>query len=179
MKSAAALWGLAAVGLIMQGALATFVRPFWCPDLALVMVLCIGMQWEGFASGSLLAALLGFAADLLAGSLFGQHALLFLLVFAGGQMSARQLNLRSALSLVMAGFAATLLGGLLLVLESNVWLGGFDGGWFWRPGLFARAGVSALFTPAIFALVQALAARMADEEIGPRTQRLARVSRVP
>ena len=58
MKGVAILWALAALALILQGALSTILPAFFCPDLALVMVLCIGMQWEGFASGSAFAAFL-------------------------------------------------------------------------------------------------------------------------
>ena len=47
------------IGLLLQGALATFVPAFLCPDFALVMVLSIGMRWDGFASGAILAGLLG------------------------------------------------------------------------------------------------------------------------
>jgi rod shape-determining protein MreD len=178
VKLVLTLWGMAAVLLVLQGAFATFVSPFWCPDFALLLVLCIGMQWEGFASGSALAAGLGFAADLLAGSFAGQHALLFLLVFAVGQLAARQLNLRSALSLMTAGGAVVLAGGLFLISLSSVGEPGSAAEWFWRPELLPRASVSALVTPGIFRVVQRLAARLTDEDTGPRAQRLARPGRV-
>lgn len=178
MRLGVALWSLAVIGLLLQGALATFVPAFLCPDFALVMVLSIGMRWEGFASGAILAALLGFATDLLSGALLGQHALVFLLVFATGQLAARQLNLRSALSLMTTGASVVLAGGLLLVSLSGFSHGG-GGGWFGRLDLLSRAAVSALFTPPIYALVQRCAARLNDEEAGPRAQRLVRSRRNP
>ena len=178
MKLGFALWGLAAVALVLQGAVATFVPPFWCPDFALVLVLCIGIQWEGFASGSAVAAALGFAADLLAGSTAGQHLLLFLLVFAVGQLAARQLNLRSALSLMTTAGAVVLAGGLFLIALSSVGTAGASLGSFWRPELLQRAAVSACVTPAIFAVVRRLVARFTDEDTGNLAQRFARSGRM-
>jgi rod shape-determining protein MreD len=177
VRLAAVLWSLAAIGLLLQGAFATFLPASLCPDFALIMVLCIGMQGDGFASGSILAALLGFAADLLSGALLGQHALLFLLVFATGQIAARQLNLRSPLSLMTTGASVVLAGGLLLISLTGVSQGGADAQWFWRPDLLGRAAISALVTPAIFALVQHFAARSAEEEAGARAPRLVRPRR--
>lgn len=178
MKLALALWGLAAIGLVVQGALATIVPAPYCPDLALVMLISIGLHWEGFASGALLTVLLGFAADLLAGSLLGQHALIFLCVFAGSQIAARQLNLRSIPSLVAMGATVSFLCGALLISLSGLFVASETPTWYWRPDLLTRTFVTALLTPVALAVVHGLTARLVDEDAGPRTQRLARTGRV-
>lgn len=178
MKLALALFGLAALGLILQGALGTFLPVAYCPDLGLLMLLCIGLHWEGFASGALLASLLGFAADLLTGSLLGQHALLFLCVFAGAQIASSQLNLRSIPSLVTTGAVVTLLCGSASILLSGMLVASAATAWHWRPDLLTHTLVTALATPIAVALVQRITSSLADVDAGPRAQRLTRPGRV-
>ena len=45
MRLGLALLGLALAGLVLQGALATFVPIAYHPDLALLLLLCIGLHW--------------------------------------------------------------------------------------------------------------------------------------
>lgn len=179
MKAAVALFGLAWAGLVVQGAVATFVPAAYCPNLALILLLCIGLQWEAFSSGAMLAAAIGFSTDLLSGALLGQHALLFLCVFAVARIAARQLNLPSAASLVAIGAVVGFLFGGGQVFLSVLFFGTDSANSYWRPDLLMRVGISALFTPVIFPLVQSLMARLSDKDAATLAPRLLRSGRVP
>ncbi len=48
MKLAGALFALGLGGLMIQSVLATSLPHPWCPDLALLLVLGIGLCWERF-----------------------------------------------------------------------------------------------------------------------------------
>ena len=82
MRQLLAMGALGVLALVIQSALATFVPPPYCPDLGLLVVIAIGLRWRGLTVGLLLAALLGFAADIMSGTLMGQHALLRMVAFA-------------------------------------------------------------------------------------------------
>jgi cell shape-determining protein MreD len=100
--------------LLLQGALAMIIPPPWCPDLLLLAVISIGLRWWGLARGLVLAYLLGFAADILSGSLVGSHALLGMLAFMSAVLAGRQLNLKGTLSLAVFGWAVSFFYGLAL-----------------------------------------------------------------
>ena len=97
---------------------------------------------------------------------------------AGAQIAARQLNLRSVPSLVATGATASFLCGASLIFLSGLFAASAPPDWYWRPDLLARTAVTALLTPLGLGVVHALTARLADEDAGPRTQRLARSGRV-
>ena len=126
MKRASTLLGLGLAALVLQGALATLLPPPWCPDLALLVLIGIGLRWQGFAGGLLLAALLGFATDLLSGSLLGQHALLDLFAFSGTVIAARQLNLRGTWPLAFFALVVTFLYGLVMLAITGFFVGGVE-----------------------------------------------------
>ena len=161
-------WGLSLgaglLALVIQGALATLVVPPWCPDLGLLVVLCLGLRWRGLAAGLVLAGLLGFSADLLSGSLVGQHALLRVLVFAGAFMAGRQLNLKGGMPLVAFVFAATLAYGIGAALISQFFL---EMGWppasVWAEGIL-HAVINGLCAPWVAAWVQLLGVWAGDED---------------
>ncbi|HKK50298.1 MAG TPA: hypothetical protein VKA74_01865, partial [Myxococcota bacterium] len=71
MKSFLAILALGLLALIGQGALARLLPPPWCPDIAWLVVVALGLRWPHFLSGLLLAVLLGYAMDLVSGSLMG------------------------------------------------------------------------------------------------------------
>ena len=55
MKSVAALFVIGVLALVVQGALARTLSPPWCPDLAWLVVVGIGLRWPHFVSGVVLA----------------------------------------------------------------------------------------------------------------------------
>lgn len=153
MKRASALLGLGFAALVVQGALATLVSPPWCPDFALLVLLGIALRWEGMAAGLLLAAFLGYATDLLSGSLLGQHTLLNLFAFTATGVAARQLNLRGPWPLAFFAGGVCFLYGLVMLGITGFFVGGAE----LRLGWFASQTVHALVTGACAPGVSALA----------------------
>lgn len=116
MKEAAALFLLGALALMLQSAIALWLPARFVPDLGLLLVMAIAVTLRSTALGLVLALLLGYASDLLSGSLLGQHALLHLLVYGAARSGTARLNLRGPLPQMLfacflsAGYAAALFG---------------------------------------------------------------------
>lgn len=168
MKRASTLLGLGIAALVVQGALATLVSPPWCPDLALLVLIGIGLRWGGIAGGLVLAALLGYATDLLSGSLLGQHALLDLCAFVGTAFAARQLNLRGSWPLAFFAVAVTLLYGLAMLAITGFFVGGAELRLAWLGAQGIHGLVTGACAPAVSALV-GRASSWADDDPGHRS----------
>jgi rod shape-determining protein MreD len=134
------------------------------PDFGLLLVVAIALSVRGPAIGVLLAALLGFAADLLSGTLLGQHALLRLAAYGAARFGSRRLNLRGVLpQAVFAAMLSIAHAGALLSLVA-----------FFLPGdvpplvsvhaLAAHALVNALVAPLVTAVVASLSARLEGDD---------------
>lgn len=158
--------GLAA--LVAQGVMATLLAPPWCPDLALLVLISIGLRWEGAASGILLAALLGYATDLLSGSLLGQHALLNIVVFAGTLLGSRQLNLRGVFPLACFAAGIALFYGAAMLAITGFFVGGVELRWSWLSGQWVHALVAGLVAPVVSAGVGRLFDRFSEQEASHR-----------
>jgi cell shape-determining protein MreD len=91
---------LGALAPMIQGVLGTFFPSRFCPDLSMLWAVGLGLYWRSTGGGAAISTALGFVADLLSGSLFGQHALLRLAAFGVARVSSRQLNLRGTLPLM-------------------------------------------------------------------------------
>lgn len=172
MKRALALLGVGVLALVVQGAAATFVAPPWCPDLGLLVVIAIALQWRRAATGLLLAFALGYAADLVSGSLLGQHALLRLFVFAGVRVASRQLNFRGSLPLAGLAGAVILIYGFALLAVTGFFAGPADFRWSWLGSQLIHAGMGAFFAPPTLACVGWVSTRLADDEGARRTLEL-------
>jgi rod shape-determining protein MreD len=167
-----ALLGFGLVLLWLQGAVATFLPPRACPDLGLLAVLAIGLRWERLASGFALAGLLGFAADVLSGSLLGQHALLRLFVFAGARMASRQLNLRGALPLAVFAFGLSLAYALAAFALTDFFVPGSSASWGELATAAPHALLDALFAPLVSAGVERVSLLAGDDTADRRPLRL-------
>lgn len=163
MKRWVGLAGFGVLALVVQGALATLIRPPWCPDLALLVVLSIGFRWRGLSTGLCLAALLGFAADLLSGSLMGQHALIRLFAFLAAFFAGRQLNLNGWLPVVTFGAGISLVYGLALFAVSTFFTGGTELSWRWLLDLAAHSVVNGLIAPTMLSIVTRISIWGGDE----------------
>ncbi len=97
MKRIFALLAIGALAPMIQGAAGTFVPLRYCPDLGLLLVVGLGLCWRSTTGGVVLSAALGFIADLLSGSLLGQHTLLRIFAFGAARACSQQLNLRGAI----------------------------------------------------------------------------------
>lgn len=168
--------GLLVLGLLclpVQGALAVALPAPWCPDLGLVVVAGLGLWLQG-ASGLGAAAGLGYVADLLSGSLLGQHALLRTIVYGATRIAHAKLNLSGWLS------RALLVG--LLSLGNGIVLAGLValfGGRLGPAGGFLRelllhAVVNAAVAPFVLSAVDAVARLLVGDDERRRPLRLRR-----
>jgi cell shape-determining protein MreD len=172
VKQAALLFAAGLAALLLQSALAVVVPPPFVPDLGLLVVIAIGLFWEPLPSGFALAAGLGYATDVLSGSLLGQHGLLRLLSFAAARLGGRQLNLRGPLPLAMfaAGltvvYAAALQGVLAFFTGSAAELAAQFG------RTFIHALSNAIAAPFVAIAVEWLCTWAGDDEASRRGVRL-------
>jgi cell shape-determining protein MreD len=169
MKAALAVLVLGLFMLIVQGALARWVLPPWCPDLAWLVVLGIGLRWPHFLTGLLLAVTLGYAMDLVSGSLMGQHALMRLVTYLAAALVTRQLDLSGGLPVSIFVGAMTVFYGVAIVTMLSFFVGS---PWVGFDVLGAAAGhaiVNVLAAGPIISLVEQVLARFSDEEVGRRS----------
>ncbi len=172
MKRGALLVGVGLLVLLFQGAVATEIPARFVPDLVLLMVVAIGIHLRSSVGGVTFAALLGFATDLLSGSLLGQHALLRMAALAATRLFSGRLNLRG--SLPQAIFVTLLSVGDALALWA---LAAFfspeaSPGPGIRSGLLPHALVNGLCAPFVIAGTARLLNRVGREEPGQRLMRL-------
>ena len=97
MKRVLALLAIGALAPMVQGAVGTFIPLHYLPDLGLLLVVGLGLCWRSTAGGLVLSAALGLIADLLSGSLFGQHMLLRIFAFGAARACSQKLNLRGVI----------------------------------------------------------------------------------
>ena len=139
--------------MIFQSALAQWVSPPWCPDLGLLLVVALALRWPVLTTGLFLVAMLGFAADILSGSLLGQQALLRILAFTGAFVAGQKFNLKGTWPLVIFVFSVTFIYGVTIYL-SSLFFGAAVAGqvWGWLIDNFWHACINALFAPAVLSL---------------------------
>ena len=166
MKSVAALFVIGVLSLVVQGALARTIPPPWCPDLAWLVVIGIGLRWPHFLSGVVLAVALGYGMDLLSGSLMGQHALLRLVTFLAAALAARQLDLSGGVPIGIFVFVMTVVYGLAMVTSLSFFV---DASW---PGFdvigaaLIHALANVLASGPMIGIVERAMTRFSDEEVG-------------
>ncbi len=169
MKSTLAVLAFGLLALMLQGGLARALPPPWCPDLAWLVVVGLGLRWPGFLSGFLLSALLGFAMDAVSGSLLGQHALLRLLTYLAAAIAARQLDLSGGIPTALLTFALSLAYGFGIVATRSVFLGPELLGIEVFAVAVAQAVVHMLSAGVVVGLVERIVNRFADEEVSRRS----------
>jgi cell shape-determining protein MreD len=152
MMRAAAVLVLGFLAVIAQGAVAAVIHPPWCPDFALLVVLAIGLRWQGNASGLALVAALGYAADVTSGGLMGGHTLLRMLVYVSARLATRQLNLRGALPLAVFAAGMSVAYGFAVVGLTRFFAGATLPVWGWFD-LVPHAIVNALAAPAVSGVI--------------------------
>ena len=168
MKTPLALFVLGMGALVVQGAFARVIPPPWCPDLAWLVVIGIGLRWPSWLPGAVLAVALGYGMDLVSGSLLGQHALLRLLSFLAAAIAARQLDLSGGLPVALLVLSMTVVYGLATVSMLSLLV---DASWRGLEVLgsaFAHGLVNMLAAGPMISLVERVLARFSDEEVGRR-----------
>jgi rod shape-determining protein MreD len=171
VRPALALLALGWFALIAQGAVATFVPARFCPDLGLLVVVGMGLHWRGVTGGLAMATLLGYTADLLSGSLLGQHALLRLLAFAAARLASRQLNLRGSLPLAVFAAGLTFAYALAAWTLSSFFTGTPVFAWGGLRDALPHALINAALAPWASWLVERFAGWLGDDDSARRTLR--------
>jgi len=172
MRTFSTLFAVGVLALLLQGTLATVVPAPWCPDLGLLVVISIGLRWRRPGTGLVLAAALGFAADLLSGSLLGQHALLRIVVFSSAFLAGRQLNLRGTLPLVVFAVSTSFVYGVAVYAVSSFFVGAGTPGLTWVLDGVKHALVNGLFATGVFSVVTRIALWAGEDAAGSRTLRI-------
>jgi rod shape-determining protein MreD len=177
VKQSVALLLIGIAALMVQGALNTFVPARFTPDLGFLIVIALGLHWRSAGGGFVIAAALGFAADLLSGSLLGEQALLRLLAFGTARFASRHLNLRGAVPQAVFVLIFTAVNALGIGLLNSFFTsrGGFD--LVMLRDLPPHAAINALFAPLVSRVVEAVASALGDDDGGRRLLRLAPRSR--
>jgi cell shape-determining protein MreD len=168
VKSILAILALGLSALIVQGALARMIAPPWCPDLGWLVVIGIGLRWPGFLSGVLMAVPLGYAMDLLSGSLMGQHALMRLSSYLVAAAASRQLDLSGGLPVAIFVFGMTVLYGLGIVATLSFFTGSRGLGLDVLTSALIHAFVNVIAAGPMISLVERVVIRFSDEDMGRR-----------
>lgn len=164
--------------LVLQGALTTFLPAALCPDFVLLIVIGLALHVGG-ARALLVAALLGYAGDLLSGAPLGEHALLRVLAFGAARAANRSLELRTPIAQATLAGVLTLLQGVVLVglawlLEGRIPVDARTLAW-----LGAQTVLNAAFAPGVGMVVDAIASRAGEEEAPRRPVALGNGRRAP
>ncbi len=172
MKRGALLLVVGLLALLFQGVAAAEIPARFVPDLGFLMVVAFGISLRSAVGGVTLAALLGFATDLLSGSLLGQHALLRMATLAATRLFSGRLNLRGPLP--QAIFVTLLSVGDALALWALVAFFSPEAspGPGIRSGLLAHALVNGLCAPFVIAGTGRLLNLARGEEAAQRLMRL-------
>jgi rod shape-determining protein MreD len=161
MKPALALFAVGVGALLLRGVLSGVLPAGLCPDLALVVVVAVGLQLPGIA-GLLLATALGGVVDVLTGALLGQHAMLFVVAFGTTRVAASQLDLRRGLPTFVLVAALSVGHGLLAVALSRLFRGSAP--WPGPEPLLVQAGLDALLALLALPLLSRLVQQLSDDD---------------
>jgi rod shape-determining protein MreD len=161
------LFALGLAGLLAQGAGATLAPAYALPDFALLMAIAVAVV-AGGPQGLLVAALVGYAADLLSRSLLGQHAALAAMAYAVTLVVTLQLDLLRPTARLAFVALLSLAWDLGHVGISRLFSGsaGLDAE-FARAAAI-HAAVNALASLVVLGLVRSVAARLAGDDEAPR-----------
>jgi rod shape-determining protein MreD len=168
VKRTLALLLIGVAAPVLQGAANTFIPARFTPDLGFLIVIALGLHWRSAAGGLAISAALGFIADLLSGSLVGEHALMRMLAFGAARFASRHLNLRGPLpqAIFVLFFTAVNVLGIGLLNTFFTSEGGFDT--VALRDLLPHASINALFAPLVSQVVEAVATTLGDDEGGRR-----------
>ncbi len=164
MKLFAGILGLGTLAAILQGVAGTFLAQRFVPDLGLLLVFAVGLSWRGFAGGFGVAIALGYATDLLSGSLLGQHMTLRMFVFVAARLGSRQLSLHGTIPRALFVAALTAVNAVLMELLTTIFTAdvGFQVGSL--TGLLPQMFLNALFVAPVAALTERAVAALGDDE---------------
>jgi rod shape-determining protein MreD len=164
---------------MLQGALGPFLPSAFRPDLALLVVFALSLSWRNTATGLVLAAVCGFFVDLFSGALFGQNALVSVVVFVAARALSVHVSMIGVLPQVTFAAALTAVHALGLTMLTTFFTPASDFAML-RPAILApRVLANALVAPVVVAVVAGLVAWVSGEDVSRRTLRIATRSWVP
>jgi rod shape-determining protein MreD len=168
VKRVIAILLIGSAALMVQGSVNAFLPPHVTPNFGYLIIIGVGLHWRSAAAGIGIAAVLGFTADLLSGSLLGEQALLGMLAFVAARFVSQQLNLRGALPQALFVFALTGVNALGIgVLDTFFGIRGGIGATILQY-LPVHALANAVFAPFVARGVEVLASASGSEEGGRR-----------
>lgn len=170
IRPIAVLAALGAAALVLQGALAALLPPSMVPDLGLLLAV-IGAVAAPPLPALLGAAFVGYGADLLSGTLLGEHALLRLFEFAATRFVSGQFHLERGLPLASFCLALGALDALGLAAVSSLFAGASPIGWDALPGVALRSLIGAALAPALHRLLEGLLGLLVEGEARKREVR--------
>ena len=172
MKPVFALFLVSAFAVMVQGAAAGQMEHRYVPDLGLLIVIALGARWRSLDSGFMLASLIGYLADLLSGSLLGQHALLRMLAFAAARVGSRSLNLRGALPQAVFVGVLSLFNALGVAALTAFFAPGVGFGLAPAGALLTHAGINAVFAPLVALGTDRVLRLVSDDDAGRHLLRI-------
>jgi cell shape-determining protein MreD len=179
VKRAIAMLALVFAVPMLQGALGPFLPAVFRPDLALLVVFALSLSWRNTASGLVLSAVCGFFVDLFSGALFGQNALMSVLMFAAARALSVHVSMIGALPQVIFAASLTVVHALGLTMLTTFFTPASDFALL-RPALLGpRVLANAVVAPAVGWVVSVLVAWVSGEDVGRRPLRIATRSWVP
>jgi len=166
VRQAIGVLALCALAPMIQGVVGKFVSLRLFPDLGLLLVVGLGLCWRSTAGGVALSAALGLVADLLSGSLLGQHLLLRLFAFGAARSCSQQLNLRGARPLAIFVVVLTLANGVGSAVLTSFFMAG--------PGLeremlrelIPHALINGVFAPLGVSIVGRISSWLGEADAG-------------
>ena len=150
------------LGVALQAMLAAQL-PMGQPDLSLLGALAAALVL-GPAEGLIVACVLGFGADMVSGSMMGQHAFVRVIEFAVVRGFAGQLDLRRIAPQIVVGFALSLLDAALMAGVSLLFIPSFAVAWSALGGLTARATMTGIAAPFVGRLARTVTEWLSETE---------------
>lgn len=144
----------AITALILQSSVTVILPEVLIPDLVLLVVISSAVLVSP-AQGLLVASGVGYAVDILSGSLFGHHALLRLFVFVIAYFTSRKFHLTRPLNLLVFVLIISLVDSIGTVLLSKIFKGAFLIGTFEIYVAGIRALLNAVSALVVLATVKA------------------------
>ncbi|MAE96392.1 MAG: rod shape-determining protein MreD [Deltaproteobacteria bacterium] len=162
MRKAAAVLTIGLLALVVEGALAPWLPIRFVPDASLLATVAAALVL-GPAEGLVAAAVFGFSADVLSGTLLGQQAMLRVLELSITRVFASQLDLGRGLPLTIFVAFLSVADGALLVMQSRFFL---DLSFHWAEAsrLLVRALVTGVFATPASSLARAIADRLEESQ---------------
>lgn len=155
MREALTLFAAGCLALVLESALLVQLPAALVPELSLLLSVAAVLLLSPTA-GLLVAVALGFAADMLSGSLMGQHAFMRLVEFVAVRLLASQLDLKRPIPFASFALGLALFDAAASAALIRFFLGSFLPSLPELATVALRALVTAAVAPALLVLARAV-----------------------